>query len=85
VASPLPDAAAAAASPDAYAVAPDIVERRVADELEPYDPRERTARLADDARDRAEALLSGRTDATAPRVADYDDPFALPGMEPSDG
>jgi hypothetical protein len=63
-------------------VAGDIVETRVVDELEPYDPRERTRRIIDDVRDRAESVLSGRVDLTPePKVDDYEDPFAVEGMQ----
>jgi hypothetical protein len=68
-----------------YDVAPDILEGRVEAELEPYDPPDRTARRAADARDRAAAQLTGRVDLSPkPRVAPYDDPFGRPGMEPED-
>jgi hypothetical protein len=65
-----------------YRVAADIVEQRVADVLEPYDPADRGGHLAADAREQAESVLSGRVDlAPEPKVADYEDPFALEGME----
>ena len=68
-----------------YEVADDIVEQRLAAELEPYDAGDRTPRRTEDLRDRAVSELSGRVDLDPePRVAPYDDPFTRPGMEPDE-
>jgi hypothetical protein len=64
-----------------YQAAPDIVNARLTEMLEPYDEGDRTERLVADLHEQAVAELSGHVGVSEPRVQAYDDPFAVEGME----
>jgi hypothetical protein len=64
-----------------YVAAPDILDRHVAARLAEYESGDRTEQRIGDLRDTVTQELSGQVDLSPPRVSDYNDPFALPGME----
>jgi hypothetical protein len=70
------------ATPD-IPIGEDIVDFHVNSCLEAFDERERTPQLIEDIRETVTQELTGEVDLSPdPRVSDYDDPWALPGMQP---